>query len=382
MTANLEALLDELFKRKSIHSAVMSVVAGDGRFQWAGARGVIAPDAAPMTPEQPWFIASITKLLIAVMILRMVELGELALDDPIVDWLAPSISHKLHVLDGTDWTGRITVEHLLSHTSGLPDYIADYPKQREQQSRRHNLMDVLLTDGDRRWSLEDTTHWVRDRLNPYFAPQPLDGRKVRVRYSDTNYLLLIGIIEHCRQAPYHEALQNLILNPLKLKNTWRPGHYREPNSEPVVPTLYAGSGPIRIPQFLNSIGDLNSTCDDLINFYRAVVDGRLFQDVRSWNRMRSAWNPFAFPGDRTATSQVSGPVDYGLGVMRFRLPPSFSSSRPVTHLVGHTGSTGTWLFYAPELDVYLAGTVNQTAAAAVPFKLIPELIRIVATAQC
>src|SRR5690625_3120329 len=109
MTANLEALLDELFKRKSIHSAVMSVVAGDGRVQWAGARGVIAPDAAPMTPEQPWFIASITKLLIAmtpeqpwfiasitklliaVMILRMVELGELALDDPIVDWLAHSI---------------------------------------------------------------------------------------------------------------------------------------------------------------------------------------------------------------------------------------------------------------------------------------------------
>src|SRR5690625_7732670 len=73
-------------------------------------------------------------------------------------------------------------------------------------------MDVLLTDGDRRWSLEDTTHWVRKRLNPHFAPQPLDGRKVRVRYSDTNYLLLIGIIEHCRQAPYHEALQNLILD--------------------------------------------------------------------------------------------------------------------------------------------------------------------------
>src|SRR5690625_6616589 len=112
MTANLEALLDELFKRKSIHSAVMSVVAGDGRFQWAGARGVIAPDAAPMTPEQPWFIASITKLLIAVMILRMVELGELALDEPIVGGLAHSISHKIKVLDGPEWTERITVTQL------------------------------------------------------------------------------------------------------------------------------------------------------------------------------------------------------------------------------------------------------------------------------
>src|SRR5690625_4291819 len=185
------------------------------------------------------------------MILRMVELGEMVLYSPIFYPLESSISHKLPVLAPTDWTDRITLEHLLSHTSALPDYIADYPTQCDQQSHPHNLMDVLLADGDRPWSLEHTTHWVRDRLKPYFAPQALNGRKVQARYSDTNYQLLIGIIEHCRQAPYHEVLQDLVLDSLKLKNTWRPGHYRESNVEPVVPTLYAGSGPIRIPQFLN-----------------------------------------------------------------------------------------------------------------------------------
>lgn len=380
MIANLEALLDDLFKRKSIHSAVMSIVSGDGSFRWAGAKGLITPEGAPLTPDAPWFVASITKLFIASMILRMVERGELTLEDRIVDRLAPSITHDLHVLDGTDWTDRITVKHLLSHTSGLPDYIEDYPDQREKESDRRSLMEVLLEDGDRDWSLEDTAQWVRQRLGPHFAPQPLDGRKVQVRYSDTNYQLLIGIIEYCRQAPYHEVLQDLILDPLNLQNTWPPGHYRANNPEPNMPTLYAGSGPIRIPQFLNSIGDLNSTCDDLINFYQAVVEGRLFQDVSSWNPMQTSWNPFAFPGDRTAIGQINGPVDYGLGVMRFRLPPSSSSARPVTHVVGHTGSTGTWLFYAPELDVYLTGTVNQTVAAAIPFKLIPQLLSILADA--
>src|SRR5690625_6469147 len=112
----------------------MSVIAGDGLIQCAGARGEIAPDAAPMSPEQTWFIASITKLLIAVMILRMGEVGELALDDPIVDWLAPSISHKLFLLDGTGWTDRVTVEHLFSYISGLTAYIADYSIHLVEQS--------------------------------------------------------------------------------------------------------------------------------------------------------------------------------------------------------------------------------------------------------
>src|SRR5690625_7515282 len=104
-------------------------------------------------------------------------------------------------------------------------------------------MDVLLADGDRPWSLEHTTHWVRDRLKPYFAPQALNGRKAQARYSDTNYQLLIGIIEHCRHPPYDEVLQDLALDSLKLKTTWRAATYPEPNGERGPPTPPAGSGP-------------------------------------------------------------------------------------------------------------------------------------------
>ncbi len=69
----LESLLDWVAGRKGIHSAVFSVVSGDGSFRWAGARGVVAPDGAPMTPATPWFIASVTKLFIAATVLRLVE---------------------------------------------------------------------------------------------------------------------------------------------------------------------------------------------------------------------------------------------------------------------------------------------------------------------
>ena len=46
--------------------------------------------------------------------------------------------------------------------------------------------------------------------------------------------------------------------------------------------IYAGLEVVRFPKFLASIGDMNSTCEDLLRFYAAVVEGRLFQDSGIW----------------------------------------------------------------------------------------------------
>ena len=201
----IDALLDGLIDRKEIHSAVLSVVSGDGAFRWTGARGVISPDGTLMLPATPWFIASITKLFIASTVMRMVEEGELALEDRLVDRLAASVTDRLHVLEGEDRTDQITVEHLLSHASGLPDYIEDYPATRlDEGADRRSLVEILMEDGDREWSLKDTARWVRERLTPHFGPQPLNARRVRIRYSDTNYQLLVGIIETRRDEPFFQ----------------------------------------------------------------------------------------------------------------------------------------------------------------------------------
>lgn len=376
MTQRLEAVLDKLIERKDIHSAIMSVASGDGRFHWAGARGVMALDGPPVTPATPWFVASITKLFIASTVMRMVEQGELALEDRLVDGLAPALTHRLHVLDGEDLTDRITVEHLLSHASGLPDYIEDYPKKdRNNAVDRRSLVEILLEDGDRDWSLNDTVQWVRERLTPHFAPQALDGGRVHIRYSDTNYQLLVGIIEARRGVPFYRILRELILEPLELQTTWFSGRLpgREPG--PQVAALYAGTDVIQIPRFLASIGDMNSTSEDLINFFRSLVEGRLFRDAGTWPRMQTPWHRFSFPLDRGALRQPGWPIEYGLGVMRFQLPSLFTPFRPIPQVVGHTGSTGTWLFYAPELDMYFAGSVNQVTAGAVPFKVVPKVLR-------
>lgn len=375
----LDTVLDGLMERKDVHSAVLSVVSGSGEFRWTGARGAVSPGGAPMTPTTPWFIASITKLFIASTVMRMVEEGELSLEDRVVDRLAASVTDRLHVVDGKDLTDRITVEHLLAHASGLADFIEDYPAKRPGAGAdRRNLVEILVTDGDRAWSLEDTARLVRERLTPHFAPQPLDDRRIRIRYSDTNYQLLIGIIEARRGAPFIQVLQDLILDPLGLDDTWLPGQSRSSGPEREVAALYAGDAVVRLPRFLSSIADLNSTCEDLLRFFRAAVGGRLLREPHTWDRMQARWNGFSLPFDLAALRQPSWPIEYGLGVMRVRIPRVFTPFRPVPAVVGHTGSTGTWLFHAPVPDLYFVGAVSQMTAGAVPFKVFPNVLRAVA----
>lgn len=71
------------------------------------------------------------------------------------------------------------------------------------------------------------------------------------------------------------------------------------------------------------------------------------------------------------------PIEYGLGILRFRPPWLLAPGRARPTLLGHTGASGSWLFHCPERDVYLAGTLDQTMAAAVPYRICPRLVRIV-----
>lgn len=70
----------------------------------------------------------------------------------------------------------------------------------------------------------------------------------------------------------------------------------------------------------------------------------------------------------------------GLGMMRFRLPRVFTPLHPMPAVIGHTGSTGSWLSHCPELDLLLCGTVDQASAGAVPYRFVPKLLRVLGSA--
>jgi CubicO group peptidase (beta-lactamase class C family) len=93
--------------------------------------------------------------------------------------------------------------------------------------------------------------------------------------------------------------------------------------------------------------------------------------------MREPWRRLPVPRDRAALRAPGWPIEYGLGMMRFQLSRALSPLYPVPALIGHSGSTGSWLFYCPERDLFLAGTVDQGSAGPVPFRFLPKVLRAV-----
>ena len=370
LSARLQELLHQLAAPKSIHHAVLAVETGDGSFRWSGAVGEAHPDGTPMRADTPIWIASVTKLYIASSVLKLVERGLIRLDAPMSAYLPQTLIGGLHRLDGEDYTEQITVHHLLGHLTGLPDYFDARPKGGK------TLIEQVV-ERDFAFTIAETLDIVRHKLTPHFPPQPAGAAQPKVSYSDTNFQLLIAIIEAVTGQPIHAALAELIFEPLSLEHTWHPAAL--PAS--VTPaTLWVDKQPLHIPLAMQSFGDLSSTVADLLKFMRVLIGGEVFDDPATVNLMTQRWHTFSFSLNPVRTSP-GWPIQYGLGMMRFQIPRLFSPLRPTPPVIGHSGATGSWLFYCPDLDVYFAGTVDQVAAAAVPFRFAPKLLRVLASAS-
>ncbi|PZG22277.1 serine hydrolase domain-containing protein [Nonomuraea aridisoli] len=352
--ARLTGLLENLVARRGIHHANVAVTSGDGKHRWSAASG---PADHPLRPDTPFFIASVTKRFIITLVLQAHERGELSLDAPITRYLPAETSTGLHVLGGIDRTSAITVRHLASHTSGLPDH---FEKRREGPS----LYDRLATGLDVAWTFEDTVRTTREQQRPHFAPQSLAAARQKARYSDTGFQLLIRIVETVTDRSFADLLTERILDPLGLTHTWLPGHRPPDPATPTPSSLYAKQRCVDLPSLIASCNDLYSTTADLLTFQRALLNGELFSDARS---------PALLTERRNRLRNI--PIlRYGLGTMFFTVGRLTSPAhRPVT-LVGHSGATGTWLFHCPELDVHLTGTVDQTKGRAIPFRFMARCL--------
>ena len=363
----LDRLFAKMVAQPAIKHALAVVESGERAFRWAGVAGEAHPGGAPLREDTPIWIASVTKLYIAVATLKLYERGLVALDAPIGAYLPQELIGGIHRLGGTDHTGAITVQHLLGHSSGLPDFIEAKPKG------GRSLFDQVL-ESDRAWTIPDAIRLVRDELTPHFAPQPLAARRQRIHYSDTNYQLLMAIIEAVQGQPIAQAFDELLFEPLGLRDTYHPGTRPE---APEPATTWAGEQPLRLPLAMVSFGDLISTAHDLLSFMRALVRGEVFDRPNTRDLMMGHWNTFGLP--RSLPSISPGwPIQYGLGMMRFAMPGPLGWLNPMPPIVGHTGASGSWLFYCPSLDLYLCGTVDQVEALATPFRFVPSVVRALA----
>lgn len=292
--------------------------------------------------ESPFLIASTSKLFITAMIFQLVAEQRLTLDDPVV-WFFPGELEGLHVWKGKDRTKQITVRHLLTHSSGLPDYFEG--KRRDGTS----LAADLFAGKDRAYGLTEVLCWCREEMRPHFAP----GAGARAFYSDTNFYLLSEIVARVGGQGLDKALAARITQPLGLTRTafFKPGMAALP--------LRRGADIVDVPLALASMpgdGGGVSCLADMAVFTQAFFEGRLFP--RTYLEALAPWRSIFFP------------LKAGTGVLRFAMPRWLPPFRPGLEFIGHSGISGAFAFYYPARGRVIVGTVNQMRDRGRPYRLM------------
>ncbi|HEU0016672.1 MAG TPA: serine hydrolase [Longimicrobium sp.] len=269
--AAADSLLAAAYPADQPGAAVL--VVRDGRVLLRRAYGMADLElGVPARPEHVYRIGSITKQFTAVATLLLADEGGLSLDDDITKFFP-------------DWpTGgrRITVEHLLNHTSGIRSYT-----------------------GMPEWLPLQRTDLTLEKLIAVFRGQPMDFAPGEGwAYNNSAYILLGAIIEKVSGQAYGEFLRTRFFQPLGMADTRYEVH------DDVIPRRVPGyrrtDAGWRNSPYLSmtqpyAAGSLVSTVDDLYRWQRAVAERGLLRPD-TWRR--------AFTAGRTASGLGTG---YGYG---------------------------------------------------------------------
>lgn len=273
------------FYNKNIKSPFYSggfIVVKNGRVLYEDYQGFAnSKTGEKITATTPIHLASVSKVLTCMAVLRLVQQDNIMLDQKVTDWL-PDFPYK-----------STTIRTLLNHRSGLQHY-ANFPGLMKKRWDKRKV----LTNKD-----------ILDLLaqNKFRLVTPND---THFDYCNTNYIILAIIIEKATGLNYRRAMQELVFKPLGMTNTYVFNYDtdRETSSK-----SYKGNSVFPWDQFDNLYGDKNiySTPRDLVKFdlgcySPAFIDQNLLQE--------------AYVG--YSAGKVAKPIkDYGLGMrMRF-LPP-------------------------------------------------------------
>jgi len=285
----------------------------------------------PMEAAVSMPIGSVTKQFTAAAIMMLAEEGKLFLTDSVAQHL-PEFAPQLR---------DVSIEQLLTHTSGVPDYTRQWR--------------FLLLDRGDEISLPDLLGRIKGKSLD-FAPG------TRFEYSNSNYVLLGAIIEKVSGQPYGKFMEERIFVPLGLGNTAYGGYERAASMR--AKGYEADGGKYSKPKSISmsmayAAGGLVSTVDDLARWDNAITSGKLLKG-ESWQRVFSP-----------ARLQTGEPSKYGYGWGLGKLQGATAYSHG-----GEIYGFSSFVERLPEQGIYVAVLAN--ASGDVTTELLAQRVAAVA----
>lgn len=211
----------------------------------------------PNTIDTKFASASAGKVFVAVGILQLIEKGKLRFEDTIGELIR---------IDWKDIDPGITVEQLLQHTSGIPDYFDE----------------TVMEEYEELW-LDYPNYKIRqnDDLLPLFIDKPMMYPKgTKFQYNNTGYVVLAMIIERLTRQPFDEYLRENVFEPCNMSGT---GYYeldRLPAKCAVNYVWCNSAEDLRTNIFCvdakgTGAGGAFITVKDIANFWKGLLEGKL-----------------------------------------------------------------------------------------------------------
>lgn len=298
----LDSTLHVLHRQAMFNGTVL--LAREGRVVYSKSLGTTTPDMPePVTSRTAFNLASVSKQFIALLIVQLKEQDKLGYDDPVRKFI-PGFPYP-----------DITIRHLLTHTSGLPDY--------QVIVQQHtNTLDTLSND-------DFLVLLAEVKPEPLFAP----GEKWK--YGTTGYVLLVSVIEKITGKSFGEVLEQQIVRPLNLKNTFAyalDARYAHARDRSRVPGFERKNGNYVLNDLTRfdgvvGVGGIYSCAEDLLAWDQALYTGKLVGPAA----LRELFSP--------GKLNNGTPVNYGFGWF------VDSTSRKVYH-------TGSWLGFRNLVERY------------------------------
>lgn len=334
----------------------------DGKLIYSGGMGYAdVVKKTPATPKSLFRIASMTKSLTAMAILKLRDEGRLRLDDPAEQYIPELKAHPYLTADAP----RITVRHLMTHSAGFPE---DNPW------------------GDRQ--LADTDADLLNLINGGISTANAPG--IAYEYSNLGFAMLGHIITVVSGKPYQQYITDAILKPLGMTDTeWEYdrvpagrlalGYRWQDNRWLEEPLLHDGSW--------GAMGGLITSIEDFSKYVAlhqaawpprsdADRDNSSAQPVK-WSSIREMQQPWTFAGLNMQAKNSAGqvcPVTSGYG---YGLGWSQNCTGRVT--VGHSGGLpgfGSQWRILPDygLGVIACGNLTYAGLGAVNSAVLDTLV--------